>query len=106
MRRSLSTVSILCLALFCLGCVGADGEAGSEPGFAASLLAHAEDFWAAGKQKFSGEDAEGGSALSASKADPIVRCEINGAIEFTNESRCQNRGGHGVRMALKAKNDI
>ena len=108
MRRTLSTVSVLCLTVVCLGCGSGDGggkkgSAGSEaePSFVEGLVTLAKDLWASQSEK----RAEDGSHASAKLADPIVRCNVNGTIEFTNQSRCQNRGGHGDLMALKAKND-
>lgn len=111
MRARLSTVWVVCLTVLCLGCGSGDsgvkkGRAGAKPeaSFVDGLVAQAKELWASQREKL----AEGGkdaSEPSARPADPIVRCNVNGTIEFTNESRCQNRGGRGYRMALKAKND-
>lgn len=112
MRRILATVSIVCLGVLCLGCESESGEAKqaiagseSEPGLVEGLITRAKGVWESQSDKLAYEGGEEGDHVTSKENDPIVRCYVNGGIEFTNQSRCGNRGGRGARMALKAKND-
>lgn len=110
--RTLPAVSILCLAL-CVGCqsesASGDGKQASaseaEAGFVAGLVERARSVWETESDELGYEAGEDGDHVTYQKDDPIVRCYVDGRVEFTNQSRCGARGGRGATMALKAKND-
>ncbi len=98
MSRSL----LLLLTLFSLGlavaCDATDGTADSseQSGMLGGLLDKAKGVMSG----FEGSEGAASGAGSSLAADPIVRCEVDGSVRFTNQSNCPG----GTRMALKAKN--
>ena len=116
MRKLTASLAIALMAGLWLGCdmlsgdsqaspSSASGKAGDEDtSFVTSLLDRARDLLPDSQAK--GGSAAANSAVARSGGDPaaIVRCEVEGRVTFTRASQCDNRGGYGVKMALKGKN--
>lgn len=112
------TASLALVAGLCLGCgmLSGDSEASAssasgkaadeDTSFVTSLLDRARDLLPDSQADGKGGAAAANSAVARSGGDPaaIVRCEVEGRVTFTRASQCDNRGGYGVKMALKGKN--
>jgi len=82
----------------------ASGQAEGAGGVVASLLDMALELVPSAEQ---GAAKSGPSAAAVPdtkvEEEPIVRCEVKGKVSYTHQSRCDNAGGQGVKMALKKK---